>query len=170
MQQSAPSDVVRLTGKAALTIGLFVVGLSLMGAASHMLVRNAIEPRWPVLPGTGLNATPLYRYTLPIYIAQCAMGVCAFLAGIGLMRRDPRARAVLEAITWVALLWCVGGTVFAIKSLLPGLNHMPAAFGYAALGFGAAVGVGFAIGFGFALRHLRSARLRDALQENENGP
>jgi hypothetical protein len=167
MSASIPSGIVRLTGRAAVIIGSFVFVISAM---NFLLLKLVVEPRWLASPLLHSHVSIAFPYALPISLVLCAFGVSTLLSGIGLIRKDQRARATLEFITWLALISFPVANLAWAYVFLASMRTAQAPIRLAALGIGIAMSVGFAIGFGLALRHLRSERLRKALEESKNGP
>ncbi len=113
----------------------------------------------------------MFRYFVWLVLAQLALATVAIVAGIQFLQLRPWARAALEMLSWVSLIYVVGFGLFWIStwSTMTGQFAQQGApfdvetLRIAGLAVGIFVTLAFAIPLGIMIKYLRGKAIRAAM-------
>lgn len=128
-------------------------------------------PHAPGMPQGIALMTSMFRYFGLLVVVQLVLAVVAIVAGIQFLRLRSWARAVLEILSWVSLIYVVGFGVFWLStwSTMTGqFSQQDVPFDMetlriAGLVAGAFVTLAFAIPLGIMIKYLRGKTVREAM-------
>lgn len=154
--------------------GAFMVfsGIMSLLMVSAMPSLTSQLPHAPNMPqGVGLMMG-MFRYFGWLIAAQLVLAVVAIVAGYEFLKLRPWARAGLEILSWISLIYVVGFGVFWLSTWstmtgqLPQQQDVPfdmATFRIVGLAVAAVVTLAFAIPLGIMIKYLRGKVVREAI-------
>jgi hypothetical protein len=128
-------------------------------------------PHSPNMPqGVGLMMG-MFRYFGWLVAAQLVLAVVAIVAGYEFLKLRPWARAALEILSWISLIYVVGFGVYWLSAWSTMTGQFPqqdvpfdmATFRTVGLAVAAVVTLAFAVPLGIMIKYLRGKVVREAI-------
>jgi lysylphosphatidylglycerol synthetase-like protein (DUF2156 family) len=114
----------------------------------------------------------MFRYFTWFVMAQLGLAVVAIVAGIQFLKLRPWARAALEILSWISLIYVVGFGLFWVSTWSTMTGQFPQqqdapfdmeTFKIVGLVMGAFVTLAFAVPLAIMIKYLRGKVVREAM-------
>ena len=156
--------IVTVIGWAWIFIGAFMCFASVLS----LWVGREMDAMAQGHGGIGGAATEPFAFWRPAILAQLALSAFSVVTAVRFLRRQARARRILEVLTWLLLAWVIGFTGYVLYSFVS-FDSSPV--GSPMMGGAVATAIGvmvfYSVPLGVMLKCLRSAEIRQAMTKED---
>jgi hypothetical protein len=164
---------VTVTAWLWIVMGGFMVFSAIMGGFAYMMMRQMGAP--PAIPPgmpAGLEMmNAVFRHFGALLAVQAIVAALSVWAGIALLQLKAWARAAIEALSWLALLYSVGFGIYWVYLWIAITGQMPAGnapvdtalFQVMGVAIGVIITAAFVVPLWIMIRYLRGNEMRAAI-------